>query len=255
MVITALIIPHRPFLDTLLGHIQRNMNQTVLGPLRCQDSKFHRIQGRPGITACHICKKVNRLLRDISLVAAHPLLLIIDGASQQFCDIFLCKRFQFKNPGTRNKSAVDLKIRILRRRSNQKQSPILHKGQQIVLLALIEPVNLIYKKNSLLAVHPQGIFCLLHNLLHILLSRNRCIQLLESGACRTCYDFGQRRLACPRWAVKYNRAQLIRLDSPVKQLVLSDNMLLPHHLVQRGWPEPGGQRSLLLHRIASHIVK
>ena len=54
---------------------------------------------------------------------------------------------------------------------------------------------------------------------------------------------------------KYNRAQLIRLDSPVKQLVLSDNMLLPHHLVQRGWPEPGGQRSLLLHRIASHIVK
>lgn len=41
----------------------------------------------------------------------------------------------------------------------------------------------------------------------------------------------------------------------VQQLILSHNMLLPHHLIQGSRTEPGRQGRLLLHILFSHIIK
>ena len=255
MVVSPLIVAHRTFLDALLGHVQVNVNQPVLRPLCSENSQLHRVESRPGVPVGHICQKLLCLRFQHSPVHAHSLLGICHRAAQKLPDIVLFQLLQLKNPGSGNESSVHLKIGIFCGRSNQKQRPVLHKGKQIVLLALIEAVNLVHKQDGLLPVHAEGVLGLLHYLLHVLFPGHSGVNLGKPGAGRVGNHLGQSRLPRSRRPVKNDRAQLICLDGAVKQLILPDDMLLPHYLVQGGGPQPGSQRRFLLHGIASHIVK
>ena len=82
-------------------------------------------------------------------------------------------------------------------------------------MSLIKTMNLINKKNRFLPIHPQIVFRLLHNLLHILFPGNRRIQLPKICTRRVGNHSGEGRLPRPRWAVKDDGAQLVRLNGTI----------------------------------------
>ena len=116
-------------------------------------------------------------------------------------------------------------------------------------------MDLIHEQYGFPSVHANVILGLLHHLLHVLFSRHRGVNLPEIRTGGIGNDLGQSCLPGSRRSVKNNGAQLIRLYGPVQQLILSHNMLLPHHLIQGPWTEPGCQRRLPLHILFSHIIK
>ena len=182
MVVSPLVVAHSPLLDALLGHGQVNVDEPVLPALCGKDAQLHRIQGSPRIPVCRLCQKFLSLLFQNCPVHSHPLFRIRHSPPHQLYDISLFKRFQLKDPGSGNQSSVHLKIRIFRGCADENKGSVLHKGQKIVLLALVETVNLIHKKDRLLPVHSKSVFGLLYRLLHVLFSGCGGINLGEAGA-------------------------------------------------------------------------
>ena len=151
----------------------------------------------------------------------------------QFQNILRFQRLQLKNAGSGKKSPVYLKIRIFRRRTDQDQGSILYKGKKIILLSLVKAVDLVYKQNGSFAVHSPAVLCGGHNLLHILFSGHCGVDLLKFSAGGVGNNLCQRGFSGPWRAVENKRSKFVRFDGAVKELVLSNDMLLPHHLIQR----------------------
>ncbi len=107
-------------------------------------------------------------------------------------------------------------------------------------------MDLIHKENGFFAVTAPVGLCLLHHFFHVLLTRHCGVQLAEIGLGGMGNDPSQGGFSRSRRAVEDERAKLVRLDGPVEQLVLSHNMLLSHHLIQRLRPHAGSQRRFLL---------
>ena len=256
VVVAALVVAGRPPLDTLLGDLQGDMDPAVLRRgLRRQHTQLHGAQGPPGVPSGHIGQKIRGVVIDGGIVHAHSLFAVIDRPQDQVAHILLRERLQLKDRGPGDQGPVNLKIGILRRRPDQGHRAVLDKGQQIVLLGLVEAMDLVDEKDGLLPVHAQAVFGGPDGLFHILFAGRGRVELDELGAGRVGDDPGQRRLARPGRSVKDHRPQLVRLDGPAEQAALSDDMLLAHDLIDRRGAEPGRQRRLGLLLLLPHIVK
>ena len=232
VIISALIITDSPLLNTFLGHIQINMNPSVAASARSQDSQFHRIEGGPGVPVGHIGQKLHGVVINPGIIAPHALFFIIHSPLDQLFYILFFKSFEFKNPAAGKQSAIHLKVRILRSRPDQDQGSVFHEGEQVILLAFIEPVNLVHKQNGFPPIHSQGVLCLSYHFFHILFSCHCSVDLtkIRLGGIRD--NFGKGGLSCSRRAVENNRPQLISLNGTVQQFIFSDNMFLSHHFIQ-----------------------
>ena len=114
---------------------------------------------------------------------------------------------------------------------------------------------LVNEQDRSLSIHPLQILRLCNDLLHVLFPGNRRINLGKLRTCRIRYDLCQRRFPGTGRSVKDDRADLVRPDGAVKQLVLAYDVLLPDHLVQRPRAHPRCKRRFLLHIRAAHIFK
>ena len=255
MIIPVLVIAHNPLLNALLRHLQRDVNLPVLRALSGHNPQFDGVQCMSGISARKLSQEIQRFFLDHGIVRAHSPIPVIYRLAQQFFHCLRRNGLQLENNGSGNQRAVDLKIRILGGGTDQDQSPVLHKGQQIILLALVEPMNLVYKKKGALAVHTLKFPGFGHHFLHILFAGHSGVDLGEFGAGTVGNYPGQSGLARAGRPVKDHGTDLICLNRPVQQLILADDMLLPHHLIQRPGTHPGRQGRLLLHIGASHIFK
>ena len=255
MVIPRLIILHHPLLNALCRNVQRDVNLSVLSPGRGQNAQLHGVERKARISARHIRKKIRSFLLQNGPIGAHPLLFIGDGPAQKLFHVFFCQGLQFKDDGPGKQRSVHLKIGIFRGRSDQDHGAVLHKGKQIVLLSLIEAVDLIDEKNGFLPIHAKRLLRLGHHLFHILFPRHRGVDLREARAGGVGDHPGQRGLSRSGRAVENDASQLIRLDGAVKQLILSDDVLLPHHLLQRLRPQSGRQRRFLFLPVFCHICE
>ena len=184
MVIAALVIIYYALLDTFGSNFYSNMDNPVLASVCRQDPKLYGIECISRISARHIRQKVQSFLIDLCMKAAHAFLRVFHRPFQKDLYIFLFQRFQLKDAGSGDQRAVYFKIRVLRSRTDQDHSAILYKWKQIILLAFVEPVNLVDKENRLPAVHALQVFRLFYNFLHILFSCHRGIDLLELRAGR-----------------------------------------------------------------------
>ena len=97
--------------------------------------------------------------------------------------------------------------------------------------------------------------CLFDHFLHVLFPRGSRVYLFEHGSCGICDDLGERRFSGSRRPVKNDGGKLVRFYRPVEELVLSDDVLLPHHLVQSPRAEPCRERSLGFFILLGHILK
>ena len=93
-------------------------------------------------------------------------------------------------------------------------------------------MDFIDEKDRFFPIHAHGILRPGHDLLHILFPSDSCINLGELRTCGIGDHLCQRGFPCSGRAVKNDGADFIRLDRAIEQLVLSDNMLLPHHFIQ-----------------------
>jgi len=146
MVVSVLVVADRPLLDTLLRHIQRNVDQAVSRiPLSCENAQLYGIQSRTGISAGYIRKKICRLIIDHSMIAAHSFFLIPHCPQDQFLHVILFQGLQLKNAGAGKKRPVHFEVGIFRSCPNENQGSVLHIRKQVILLALIKAVDLVYK--------------------------------------------------------------------------------------------------------------
>ena len=173
----------------------------------------------------------------------------------QFPDIFFFQRLKFKDHGPGQKRPVYLKIGILCGGSDKDHGSILYKGKQIVLLALIKPMNLVHEQDRFPAVHAPIIPGPGHHGLHIFFSGHGSVQLREICLCGMGDNLGYGGLSRARRPIKDQGSEFIGPNSPVKQLVLPQNMFLSHDLVQSPGTQAGGQRGFLLHGVLPHIIK
>ena len=162
----------------------------------------------------------------------------------QLPDILLLQGLQLKNTRPGQQRPVHLKIWIFRGCADEDQRAVLHKGQKVVLLSLVETVNLVHEQDGFLPIHAHVVLGRMHHFLHVFFSGHRGVDLPEIGAGGVGDHLGQRGFSRARRSVKDNGAQLVRLDGPVQKLVPAHNVLLAHHLVQRFGAQPGGQRRL-----------
>ena len=95
----------------------------------------------------------------------------------------------------RQQSRVDLEVRVLRGRADERDEPLLHGGQERILLRLVEAVDLVEEEDRPLAVAAELVTGPLDDPADI----GDCCRdggmLLESGPGRRGDDAGERRLA------------------------------------------------------------
>ena len=189
------------------------------------------------------------------MIDTHAVFLIRQCPLQQSFDVLVLKLPQLKDNRAGNQRLVHLKIRVFRCRPNQNQRAVLHMRQKGILLAFVEPVNLVNKQNRLFAVHPKLRLGILHRFLNLLYACRCRVNLAEFAFRGVGNDFRQSGLACPRRAIKNNRAEPVALNGSVKQLALPDNMLLPDKILQAAWAHPCRKRCLLAALQAAVIFK
>ena len=178
------------------------------------------------------------------MIDTHAVFLIRQCPLQKSFDVPVLKLPQLKDNRAGNQRLIHLKIRIFRCRPNQNQRAVLHMRQKGILLAFVEPVNLVNKQNRLFAVHPKLRLGILHCFLDFLYACRCRVNLAEFAFRGVGNDFRQSGLACPRRAIKNNRAEPVALNGSVKQLALPDNMLLPDKILQAAWAHPCRKRCL-----------
>ena len=255
MLISCLIVTHYPLLDAFLRCFKIYMDFSVCTSLCSKNAKFYCIQRCPCISTSKVSQKVQCLLTDFCMITAQSLNRICNSPVQKFSDILFFQRFQFKNNGTGQQRTVYLKIRIFCGSTNQYQRTVFYKRQQIILLSLVKPVDLVYEQNRLFPVHSKMLLRFFYHFLHIFFSGCGRIQLGKSCACRVGDHFRQRGFSGSGRTVKNNRSQFVCLDRTVQQFVFADNMFLPNHFLQRRRPHSRCQRRLIFQRGFFHIIK
>ena len=107
---------------------------------------------------------------------------------------------------------VDLEVRVLGRRPDQRQQPVLDRGQQRVLLRLVEAVDLVEEEDRPLPVAAEPVARPLHDAAHVVDPGRDGRELLEGGAGLDGDDAGERRLPDSGRPVEDERAQAVLLD-------------------------------------------
>ena len=92
------------------------------------------------------------------------------------------ERLELVDLRARQQRRVDLEVRVLRRRADQRDDALLDRGQQRVLLRLVEAVDLVEEQDRALAVRAEPLACAREHLAHLADRRRHRRQLLERSA-------------------------------------------------------------------------
>ena len=163
------------------------------------------------------------------------------GAAQKLHQVILGQGLEHKDAAAGQKRAVDLEGGILGGGADQDDAALFHKGQESVLLGLVEAVDLVHKDDGLFAV-AAVVVRLLHDGADLLDAAGHRRKVDKGGPGLVGNDVGQRRFAHPRRAPEDHGGKGVLLDDAAQHLAGADQMLLAHHLVQRGGAQAGGQR-------------
>ena len=129
MLISGLIVAYHPFLDTFRGSGKINMNLAVHTRICCENAKFYGIQSCTGI-ASEISAGILLLLRPERYQNCQVPYFYRSPHVPEVFDIFFFQRFQFKNNGAGNQSAVHFKIWVFRSSSIRMMVPSSTKGRR-----------------------------------------------------------------------------------------------------------------------------
>ena len=162
-------------------------------------------------------------------------------------ELFLGERLQLVDLAAGEQRRVHLEVRVLRRRADQRQQAFLHRGQQGILLGLVEAVDLVEEENGATAVCAEPLARCRDHRPHL---GHRGVdggELLEPGIGGGRDDLRERRLAAARRPVEDHRADAVLRDRLAEGRSLAEDLLLADELVERPRPQACGERRMLRH--------
>src|SRR5207248_10515336 len=107
---------------------------------------------------------------------------------------------------------IDLEVRVLGRRPDQRYEPFLDRGKQCILLRLVEAVDLIEEENRPLAVRAEALACAREHLPDLRHRRRHSGQLLEGRTGGVSDDARDGRLAAAGRTVENGGRHTVLLD-------------------------------------------
>ena len=157
-------------------------------------------------------------------------------------ELLVGQRLELDDLAAGEQGRVDLEIGVLGRGADQRQQPVLDRGQQRVLLRLVEAVDLVEEEDRPLPVAAEPVARPLHDAAHVVDPGGDGRELLEGGTRLDRDDPGQRRLADSGRPVEDERAQAVLLDRAAERRPLPEDVLLADQLVERARPQPLRER-------------
>ena len=103
------------------------------------------LSARAGVAAGAAGDHLDELVRDLGADRRR-------SAPDDLAQILVGERLQLDDLAAREQRRVDLEVRVLGRRSDQRHEPFLDGGQQRVLLRLVEAVDLVEEEDRPLPV-------------------------------------------------------------------------------------------------------
>ncbi len=179
--------------------------------------------------------------------------LAVDLDVERFCaaphdlrQLVSRQRLELVDLAPREQRRVDLEVRILGRRPDQRDEAFLDSGQQRVLLRLVEPVDLVEEQDRPLAGAAEAVPRTGENLAHVGHRGRHRGELLEVGTGALGDDPRKRRLPASRRPEEDHRADAILGDREPQRRFLAERLLLAHELVEGARAKPQGERRQLV---------
>ena len=243
MRVACAVVDHGFLLNTLLGHSERKVDQTISLRRSREHADFQRVQAFAGIAIAQLAQVSARDRVHFDFVIPESALLVGEGPVNQLFELFHAQRLQLENLGTRNQRAVHVKERIVGGGPDEAEISAFHIRQENVLLRLVEMMNLVDEHDrgapgSALPVaggcnHPP-------HLGHVAFHSAQADKL-RIGQRR--HDPCQGGFARAGWAGKDDGGKSVCLDGPAQQFARGEDMLLADKFVQGAWPHARGQWS------------
>ena len=217
------VVGEDPLLRGGLDVGERRRDVTGVVPLPVVLGECHRalehVQRDPGVAAGDRDEVRERLVgerhaaRRPELAREAPL-GVIDRPSHDPADVVVGERLQAPHAQPRQERGVDLEVRVLRRRADERDGAVLDVRQERVLLRLVEAVDLVDEQHGPLAVEREpllGIGDSAPNLGH---TGHDGRERREVGTDLASEEAGEGRLAGPRRAPEQQRREVAARDRP-----------------------------------------
>ena len=225
MLLALLVVEQGLLFQTLLHRLACDLDR-VLFHFAVQHDDLQSGKSCARIAVGEDGKRFQKIVRDLHPLSAKPL-GCAECAAQKPQDVLLLQRLEHEDAAARQKGAVDLERRILRRRADQDDAPLLHERQKSVLLCLVEAMNLIDEEDRPLAVG-RVLLGLLHDRADLPDAARHGGKVDEPRLRLSCDDACQGRLADARRPPEDHREDLVLGDELREHLPPTHEMLLPH---------------------------
>ena len=165
----------------------------------------------------------------------------VGPARDHTLEILERQRLQLDHGAAREERLVDLEVRVLRRRPDQRDEAVLDRVEHRILLALVEAVDLVDEQQRPHAVAAEPVASAGDHRTHVVDPGGHGGQLLERrrGALRD--DPRDRRLPHARRPVEDHRRRAALRDRPAERRSGADDVLLADELVERPRPHRGAR--------------
>ena len=182
----------------------------------------------------------DEVVRDVHLLPAETA-GVFHRASEQLFEVVHGEGLQHEDLAAGEQRPVHLKGRVLRRGADEDDAPFLHKGEEGVLLRLVEAVDLIHKENGALA--ETAVFLrLLHDLFDLFYAAGDRGKVDEIRLGTVGYDAREGGLAHSRRTPEDHGADVVALDETAEHFSLAEEVFLPAILIQRLRTQARGER-------------
>ncbi len=156
-------------------------------------------------------------------------------------DLGVGKRLEPHDAAARQQGVVDLERRVLGGGADQDYVALLDRVEHSVLLALVEPVDLVDEQDAADAGAAERAR-LVDSLPQVGDPSGDGREGEETSVRGARDDARQRRLAAAGRAPEDERGDLVGLDGAAEQAARADEVCLAHELVEGPWPQASGQR-------------
>src|SRR5918994_2715344 len=164
------------------------------------------------------------------------------AAADQEREIIVRQRFELVDLAAREQRGVDLKVRVLGRGPDESDQAALDRGQQRILLRLVEAVDLVEEEDRAPSLASEPVPGRGNDCADVGYRGGDGRLLLESRTCNRSDDARERRLPAPGRPVKDRGGNPVLLDRAGESRALPDHVPLTDEIVEAGGAEKKGAR-------------
>ena len=232
------IVLHLPFLQRFLGALK------VERPARPQQRQHPHLEGRqgpPGVAIRHLRQELQRLVGRRDPRPPQSPFAILQRPIEQLPNVGGREGLELEHPAATHQGRDEREERVLRGRPHQGHHPLLHVGEQHILLGAVEVMQFVNEQQAPATAGRKPFAGGIEGGPQFLHSRRGGIEPQELRLRVLRQQFGQRGLARPGGTVKENGTQPVGLQHPPQQFAFPQEVLLTNKLGEGAGTHPGGK--------------